>query len=405
MVTAKRPPLVTRGQKTAPRHRDIRKSEEELRVKLNVDWLDATFKPDMSPQKDWETNAIDEQFPQYIQEEWEMIERRTAALHDRRYQALLVNRERLLRGQIILAISLAMGVAPGDWIELPRGINGYGKALMGPNGARVDYEPLGQPARWDFHAMLPGKACMAIGHERMVKLLKYMCESAARFTRLDVAIDDYTKIITPLGVLHYLKVPRLDSEVVTHASKFTNVNSGELGSGNQTADTLYIGSPKSRNYLRIYDKDEESHGEIPAIRWELQCRAESAETLGPLLAGCDWRKVIPQRLVSFIDFRAKDKTDVEKRTRLAWFAMLVKDASRANMYSSKAFRTLEDAAEWVIKVVAPTLAAVFAGTAGDIGEIMDLIREGRKRWKPQQAEAVRAWQDAGNAPLQLVNRR
>jgi len=403
MVTVQRPPLVTRGQKTALRHEEGKGEPEG--VTLRVDWNQATFRPSDGPQDGryrvvepevgrfvelGEYNAIDAQYPGLASNLagsgfWDV----------RRERAVMVARAEALLEQVVLAMSLAMGVSPEDWTELLRGNNGYGRARLGPFGARVDYEPLGNTDRLDFNATLPGAACGAIGHERMVKLFQYQCRVGAVFTRIDIVMDDYAKVILPAEVQELLQGPY----VVTRAQEYMSVHKGKIGTPEVTGSTGYIGSPSSRNRLRVYDKSLESDGQTNTIRWELQCRNESAETLGPLLAEKDWQEVIPGRFVSFIDFRALDKTEVEDRTRLPWYSTLVKNAARANMFAAKALKTLADKAAWLEETVAPTLAAVFAGTGENMAEIRNLIAGGMRRLKPQQKEAVRVWKMAGNGRL------
>ena len=68
--------------------------------------------------------------------------------------------------------------------------------------------------------------------------------------------------------------------------------------------------------LRVYDKDIESNGQIPAYRMELQERKKFADRAAIDLAYGEWPKVIPSRLVGFIDFRDYESAaHVDDRTR------------------------------------------------------------------------------------------
>ena len=96
--------------------------------------------------------------------------------------------------------------------------------------------------------------------------------------------------------------------------------------------------------------------------------------LGPLLAQGDWKIAIPQRFVSFIDFRARDKERIEARTRLGWWAILVDNATTPNMYEAKSLKTLEDMTDWAIKTVAPTFAAIYQGTGQSMTEISNFMK-------------------------------
>jgi hypothetical protein len=124
-----------------------------------------------------------------------------------------------------------------------------------------------------------------------------------------------------------------------------------------------------------------------------------------LLAKGDWKIAIPQRFVSFIDFRARDKERIEARTRLGWWAMLVEDTKRAKMYEAKALKTLEDMADWAIKTAAPTIAAIYLGTGQNMAEMSNFLKDGMNRMKPRQKDAVLAWQGSGNGKLSLSYER
>ena len=54
--------------------------------------------------------------------------------------------------------------------------------------------------------------------------------------------------------------------------------------------------------------------------------------------------------------------------------MLVEDTKRVKMYEAKALKTLEDMADWAIKTVAPTFAAIYQGTGQSMTEISNFIK-------------------------------
>ncbi len=428
MVTAPKPPLVTRGQETASQTQNTEFFEQDkpVGVTLRVDWNQSTFKPDDGPQEGryrtfesatgeiverGEYNTFDARFPG-------LVEHANPFMDRRRQRAVMVERSENLRQLVILHVSVAMGVSPGDWIDLPRGNNGYGQAVLGPFGARVDYSPLGSD-RLDFNVTLAGVACGQITPEYMVRFLRFQCERGAKFTRLDIVMDDHDRVKSPAQIEKYMQ----GSQVVTRTEKYMKVHTGSVRSKEITGATLYVGAPSSRVRMRVYDKGLESDGEIDAIRWELQNRAEAAEQLGPRLAGLvyksggwlryqgprekgsdglggikvepswekvevDWGQVITQQFVSFIDFRKTDKAEVEDRTRLKWYSGLVKAAERVNMYAAKVPRTLEDMAAWIEKSVAGTLSAVFESTGRSYKELKKLLDIGRQQMKPRHKEAV-----------------
>ena len=396
MVTMPKPPLVTRGCKTASRHESS--GDNEISVEYLLDWNQGTYRPDMGPQTVDDYNPVDAGMELYSFGQLAVLEGANPELASRRRVALLMDREQTLRGQVVLAMSIAMGVSPDDWIELPTGHNFYGKCLLGPFGAKVDYSPISSADGLHFNATLPGQACSAIGHERMVALLKWQCRQGVTFTRLDPAMDDHAKVISVDDVYEAMS----SEYVVTRAKKCLTVFETKVGTKEVTGNTRYLGAPGALNRLRVYDKELESKGLVPANRFEMECRKESAETLGPLLAEGDWQKVIPQRFVSFVDFRdpnIQGMKEVEERPRLEWWSALVDNVMRVNMFAAKAMRTIEDKADWIKESVAPTLAVVFEAMGGNLDELSALLSEGKKRWKSENIEALRVWRSAGSKPV------
>lgn len=285
--------------------------------------------------------------------------------------------------RVVLAVSLALQCEVGDWVELEHGSYGYRKGMVGPGGARIWWDA---PDRVDIHASLPGEACRIAGEIALKRYLRHAMAVGAKATRLDLALDDYRRIVSPADVLHALQGP----DRVTHAQQYLTHQGGRVGSPELTGATVYLGAPSSRQRLRVYDKGLESGGEMDCIRWELESRKEAAETLVADLAHREWGDVIAGRLVGFVDFRqAAAHSEVERRPRLAWFAELVGLARKASAYLPKAARTVEQVVEWLDRAIGPTLAVAMRFWRGDLGELTRIIREGERRWKPKH-EAILA---------------
>jgi len=286
--------------------------------------------------------------------------------------------------QAQLAASLALGCEPGDWVETESGSYGYEKGMVGPGGARLWW---GAPGRDDIHVSFPGKACGISGQDRLVSFLRYALGHGGKATRLDVAIDDYHRIVSPRQVQKFLQGP----DTVTHAKQVLVQQGGLVGSSELTGATVYLGAPGSRQRLRVYDKGLESGGGMDCIRWELESRKEAAETMAVALADQDWGQVMASRLVGFVDFRdVESHSEVEKRERAPWFQMLVGLARKASAYLPKAARTVDELVDWLDNAVGPSLAVVVKVWGGDFGPLGEIIRRGRDRWKPKHQAMVAA---------------
>jgi len=417
MVVERGPGLVTPGQETVTRHGSGHNGRDEMGfqtqfldpspidapidedaaenrpigcsegVQLALDWLSVTFTPDtlnviapgeFSPldvdagPEQWRHDAVNAMRNPADAE-------KKAAL---RYQMVMVEREKRLRDQVTLAASIALGCDPGDWIELEYGRNGYQRATIGPFGARIDYDARG---RYDFNLQFPGQACRCAGADRIIGFLMFANSHNGKGRRIDISIDDYSRKVTPTQVKEAIQGP----DVVTMAKTGVRMDGFKPGSGDITGETIYLGANQSRRKLRVYDKGLESDGEIDSIRWEMQERDQAAETLMFELAEQRWQDVVPRRLVSFVDFRdSKSHSEIEKRERLRWFAELVGLVKRANVYLAEAVGTIQEKIDWIRRTIAPTLAVCMTAWKGDLGELKDIIADGKTRWKPRHRAMV-----------------
>lgn len=286
-------------------------------------------------------------------------------------------------GQVQLAVSLALDCDVKDWVDLDSGAYGYRAGRVGPGGARLYWDA---PNRVDIHVSLPGKACQLVGGDRMCQYLAFV-QSRGKPTRVDITIDDYNRTVVPAQVQTALQGP----DVVTHAQKVLTHQGFKVGDPTLTGATVYLGAPASRQRLRVYDKGLESGGEKDCVRWELQVRAEAAETLVVALAYRDWPTVFTERLVSFVDFRSKGShSEVEKRSRLSWFQELVGLAMKGLVYAAKATRTVQELVAWVDKSIGPSLAVAMKFWKGDLGPLTDILQRGQQRWRPKHVAMLLA---------------
>jgi len=289
--------------------------------------------------------------------------------------------------QVQLAASVALDCEPGDWQELDTGKYGYTRGMVGPGGAQVWWAA---PGRDDVHVSLPGKACGIAGQGKLVHFLRYTIGHGGKATRCDTAMDDYGKIVDPEYVRECIQGP----DVVTHAKKWLRQQGGNVGSTEITGETCYLGSASSRQRLRVYDKELESGGERECVRWELESKKEAAETMAVALAYHSWGEVFASRLVGYVDFRdAESHSEVEKRSRLAWFSDLVGRVRKASAYLPKPARTVEQVVSWLDKAIGPCLAVAMSHWGGEWGEespLSRMITGGMIRWRPKHRAMLAA---------------
>lgn len=110
--------------------------------------------------------------------------------------------------------------------------------------------------------------------DSIASLLQKLDNRHCRPSRIDIAFDDYTKRFVPTDFMYW------------NLNGFINsrIRNRSLIGANDTGYTFALGSPKNRTrYIRIYDKEKESGGEIKAIRYELEYHNTNALPVWNLL--------------------------------------------------------------------------------------------------------------------------
>lgn len=173
-------------------------------------------------------------------------------------------------------------------------------------------------------------------------------------TRIDLALDDYTKSLTwqdfdnarRAGHAHGFKKSRI-------VSSFGDV----LGDG----FTYYMGSTGSDKLFRFYDKNVESHGETDAYRLEGQFRDDWCKSVWLCLLAADtdlkFHEAIVNCVCDPIDFY--DDSTVEN-IPLDWWASFKKSvkAYGINLTSGRVVTSVEKSMEWFETSVETTLAVI-----------------------------------------------
>lgn len=116
-------------------------------------------------------------------------------------------------------------------------------------------------------------------------------------TRLDFALDDFSKAVTPHQVLE-----------CGFARQFARFKRPPRFAGDAADGSLTVtfGSRFSDKLLRIYDKAKESKGEINAIRWEIEFKDEVAHVHACQFIDCAWEELpyqfVAQAVTGSIEF-------------------------------------------------------------------------------------------------------
>ncbi len=216
---------------------------------------------------------------------------------------------------------------------------------IGPLDLRVRADLVGQLNRRGEREpyvtiRLPGQLCRAVGTDAVLNL--HAALSARRgwkISRIDVAIDDFDRSISPRKFATACVAGDLDDEKArVHRRVVTRVRGDNWEWSRRKGGCLWIGGRKSERLLRVYDKQAESSGAIRSVRFELQCRDESATTLAAdLLAaragGESLATVAMDHLVGFVDLRVPQgsRSSSQLWPRVDWWAKFVGAARAARI--------------------------------------------------------------------------
>ena len=244
----------------------------------------------------------------------------------------------------------------------------------------------------DLRVSLPAKALSECRQDEIWGYIRSLYSLGAKFTRIDVAIDDYSKAISPGDVMD-----AHDRGDFARFRKFRPIV--EYSCGELDGWTLYLGSRGSESCVRYYDKGAESKGKIDCYRWEAEFRDKKAEDVCSKLACIPTHamhelapKLLSACLMGCVDFpdREGTKKRIDRCKPLPWWKEFCdRVGQRLRVVVRRSPSTLQAAKGWTEKYVMPTLAALLDFHIED-GQIVyannwlqDALDKGRRNRSPQ----------------------
>ena len=161
-----------------------------------------------------------------------------------------------------------------DYVLANKGRHGYTHCFMFCDEYTVLYNPDIQ--EMGVHVTFPSHGLYRLCEMFNIKsdlsdyvnfksVLAMLKERSCRVTRLDICYDDHSKILTPLDFNRFM----INNQITTRSREWSFISSTLNGGAGAT---FYLGKRGSDRFLRVYDKDYESDGRIPAIRYEFELR-------------------------------------------------------------------------------------------------------------------------------------
>jgi Replication initiation factor len=196
-----------------------------------------------------------------------------------------------------------------------------------------------------------GKSLAGSSFSQLREFLQYLLAKQTRFTRIDLAIDDYSKSLKP----HYFKTAyqREQHHGFRKMSIIENLESSDPTE--EQGFTVYMGKRNGNKLTRFYNKSIESKGEIDSYRLEIEYKDDyTKHVIDYLLTAENFAKAIVDLVISAVDFR--DADDVQL---LWWNAFIARlEATSVHLLCDRINPSIESSMNWIEHQVETTLATV-----------------------------------------------
>lgn len=240
--------------------------------------------------------------------------------------------------------------------------------------------------------------------ERIDIVMVLLSEPNSRLTRIDLALDDYTRKIT------FEQLYEVQEKDNYSGFNISGISSSKTR-GKARGNTYYFGSRNSGYFLRIYDKAVETDGEINAIRFELEAKQGRSEQIGALIYGSvgyseqQLKKLFVDLITGSIDFieRRHDTTNLDRMKRLQWWQEFLDFVASVPLKFQlpKPERTLEKSRNWLNRQVCSTLAMLHEvyGENQYLQIMRKLLQDGRSRFTSHHKAIIKQGQKLNLVPV------
>ena len=263
----------------------------------------------------------------------------------------------------------------GEWIVADSRRNGYTKRLC-CGGMSLSFQ-----GRRDMGVSLEvtGEGCQDLEKRTKEKgwrvFLAELLQREARFSRLDVALDDHAGILN-LNEIEHCCLAQL---VVSHFEKADPKPSIDLKTGHEILTGFVFGKGGSKTILRIYDKALEAGKVGPHMRVELQTRSTRANALARRIVE-DGEKVIAGIIAATVDFKVEGNGMPQYRYRWEtqpWWKEFLGEVEKIHLSVPQGERSLERSMKALSHQYGMTMARI-VDVYGP-GELLEIAKKGKVR--------------------------
>ena len=225
----------------------------------------------------------------------------------------------------------------------------------------------------------------------------------ANITRLDLAVDD--KEDNKLDIDNIINSSRLGLIRTNSRNREEYIkNIGQLA----PAKTIYIGSRKSEQFIRIYDKAKEHYDpgkqlELYNSHWirlEMVCRGERAKNalefiINETAAGQSIGDCYAKILNGYMQFINNDDSNITRCSVAKWWIDFLDTLDKVKLYvTTRIKHVLERKLIWIHDNIAPLYSAIIEGIGTNTA--LKLIQVAKTRRKKEYNDMLKVYQDDVN---------
>ena len=285
-----------------------------------------------------------------------------------------------------------IGLDPSLFSELPFGFSGYRKSLKLGN-ISIYYD-----GREDMgcHVEMTGQGCRLYeGHFAEApwqKLFQAVFAANAKFTRLDMAIDNVDGALTLDKIGNALQ--HHDNFIRTQFGEWRRILKGSFEKGKLiTGDTIYLGSSKSHIQFRIYDKAQESSIAGHWIRFELQLRNKRANEAARLFASGVSLGILATGIINTYFAIINDDDSNKSRCSLqSWWSEWLQSTEKIKLSTEQAIKLVSDTMSFIKRQYAPSLAMIKKHLGGGLFRsfVQEVLEDGNERMSAKHEKILAA---------------
>lgn len=235
--------------------------------------------------------------------------------------------------------------------------------------------------------------------------IRYLVSKQSRFTRIDLALDDFTKSLKPdYFKTAYQRGHHHGFRKMDYIQSFDSPDPDQ-----EQGFTVYMGKRTGNKVVRYYNKSVESLGKIDSHRIEVEYKDDYCSNVIEYLFADRFSTSITNLITSSIDF-----TDLEGVRLLWWEAFLQRvSANHIHLSCGRQTPSIESSMKWIEHQVETTLSVIeefskrisFSFPAW----IENRLESGRQRMKSTHrgliSEAVRLYQSKPiPVPISEINK-